>query len=188
MTVIAAVAREGRVVMVADRQTNYGDQAVYGARKIRRLTCGSGEVLIAASGNGAILNVIGRHCKLDHAPGADAALTELQDWADVVAESVAGVLASSTPPLLSEGRAIDGALLLGVHGHLFYLFTHQAAHAPDGVAVLGCGSEVALGAMHVALRAGTGPEDAAVLGVELGCEFMAGCGLGPSGSPLIERL
>lgn len=187
MTVVAAIARDGRIVMAGDRQTNYQQQAVYGARKIRRHTAGSGEVLIAASGSGAISNMVARHCKLDHAPDAQATLVELQDWADVVGEAVTGVLAGAQPPLLDGGQ-IPGALLLGVHGHLFYLFTHQAAYVSDGVAALGSGSEVALGAMHAALRHGDGPLDAVLLGVELGCTYMDGCGFGPGGAPQIEEL
>jgi len=187
MTVVAAIARNGHVVMAADRQTSYQQQAVYGAKKIRRLTAGSGEVLIAASGNGALPNVVARHCKLDHAPDAGATLSELQEWADVVAEAATEVLANAQPPLLEQG-SIDGTLLLAARGHLFYLFTHQAAHAADGVAALGSGSEVALGAMHAALRHGDEPLDAVLLGVELGCTFMDGCGFGPGGAPQIEEL
>jgi ATP-dependent protease HslVU (ClpYQ) peptidase subunit len=187
VTVVAAIARDGRIIMAADRQTNYQQQAIFGAKKIRRHTAGSGEVLIAASGAGAISNMVARHCKLDHAPDATATLAELQEWADVVAEAVTEVLANAQPPLIESG-GINGALLLGVHGQLFYLFTHQAAHAADGVAALGSGSEVALGAMHAALRHGDQPLDAVLLGVELGCTFMDGCGFGPGGAPQIEEL
>lgn len=192
MTVVAAVARDGQVVMAADRQTNYENQAVFGARKVRRLAVGEQVALIAAAGNGALPNVLVQHLEIKTAtPVLSADLAEVQDWADVVASAATEVLAECTPPLLSTdsrdaSQAIDGALLLGFAGHLFYLFTHQAAHVPDGVGALGSGSDVALGAMHVALEQLT-PEQAAVRGgVELACVFAPYCGLGPGGSPLIE--
>jgi hypothetical protein len=70
VTVVAAIAKDGEILMAADRQTNYVNQIVFGARKIRRLPAGSektrkGELLIAASGNGSIPNLLVQHLKVD---------------------------------------------------------------------------------------------------------------------------
>lgn len=187
MTVVAAIARGGRIVMAADRQTNYGVQAIYGAQKIRRLTVGKDEVLIACSGNGGLLAVLQRNLydALVGAavPDADAELVEVQRWADTIAAAATEVLAATQPPLLeasSDGssQSIDGAVLLGWGGYLFYLFTHQAVLVPDGIASLGSGSELALGVMHTALELGNDPEGAACRAVHLACRFVDGCGLG----------
>lgn len=191
MTVVAAVARDGAVLMAADRQTNYATQAVYGARKIYRLGARR-EVLLAAAGNGALPGMLARHLQVDEVPAArDTDVDELLDWAGAVACAATDIAAGATPALLHDDgghRSLDGALLLGYAGHLFYLFTNQAQWVPDGVASLGVGSEVALGAMHTALRAGQTPEQAAVGAVELACRFCPGCGLGPGGRPWVSGL
>jgi hypothetical protein len=190
MTVIAAIARDGKIVIAADRYTNYESQAVYGARKIRRYGP-EGKILIAGAGNLALQSVLSRQLKLDDAPAVDAGIDELSDWADTVAMVATEILAGSDPPLLSdhEGqRFIDGTLLLGYAGQLFYLFTHQAAWASDGIASLGGASEVALGVMHTALRLGQTPEAAVVGAVELACHFSPACGLGTSAHAQVEHV
>lgn len=194
MTVVAAIARDGQVVIAADRQTNYQNQAVFGARKVRRLILGNARsALLAATGSGGLLNVLTQHLKTDDAPPPDADLTTAQDWADVIASAATEVLAKTEPALLSteqhdQTRAIDGALLLAHGGRLFYLFTHQACHVPDGVASLGSGGEVALGAMHAALAYGASPDDAAVGAVLLACRFAGYCGLGDGAGPHVMHL
>ncbi len=192
MTVVAAIARAGRVVMAADWQTGYGGiQAVFGARKVRRLAVGHDQALVAASGNGALLGVLQRHLTVD-APDAAASLDELQRWADVVASGATEVYAGTEPSLLrgadsDSAASMDGALLLGYRGHLFYLFTHQAVHVPDGIATLGSGSELALGAVHTALGCQVRPIEAVRNAVMLASRFCEGCGL-DSRDPLFETL
>lgn len=192
MTVIAAVARDGRVVMGADRQTNCENHAVHGARKIRRIPVGDtgGYVLLAAAGNGAMPNLLAQHLKVEQTPGPDDDTPAVQDWADVIASAATEVLAGTEPAMLTGGnhdepRSMDGALLLALRGRLFYLFTHQTAYVPDGVAALGSGADVALGAMHVALDRGDAPDAAVTSAVALACRFSPYCGVGDRG-PLLD--
>lgn len=180
MTVVAAISHAGRIVMAADTATNYSGTYVDGAIKIRNLQVGDQPALIAASGNGAILSIVERHLKLDHAP--DPVDTgDVQKWADATATAISELCAGQTPPLLEENR-IDGAFLLGWAGHLIYLFTHQAVLVPDGIAALGSGCDVSLGAMHVAMKHDTAPDVAVVDAVHLACRFSEGCGVGPGGA------
>lgn len=201
MTVIIGIARAGAVHMAADRLVNYGDQATHGVRKIRRVDLNGRPGLLAAAGNGALLGVLTvglppALAEADVAPPTGGPFTlgtsapasgELADWADRVAQVATGVLAETTPPLTAtdheSATSIDGALLLGYAGQLFYLFTHQAAHVSDGVGTLGAGSEVALGAATVALRGGASRVEAADVAVRLACDYIPGCGLGPGGLP-----
>ena len=191
MTVVAAVARDGHVTMAADTCTNYAGTDLCGAVKIRTLRwtspSGPDAALIAASGNGALAAVAAREVRLSTDNGAvpDASnVAAVQSWADEIATAVAEVMAKQSPPILDENR-IDGALLLGWSGHLFYLFTHQAARVPDGVAALGTGTDVALGAMHTALDAGASPESATTGAVLLACQLISGCRVDASG-PLVR--
>lgn len=189
MTVVAAVAHDGKVVMAADRRSNYDNQAVYGTRKIRRYGS-EGNVLIAVCGNLSVQSILRRRLKVDP-PAASASIDELSDWADAVALVATELLAGADPPMLGDDggqRFIAGAALLGYAGQLFHLFTHGAAWASDGIASLGSGAEVALGAMHTSLRLGQTPQDAVVTAVDLACRFSPGCGVTPSAQAQVEHL
>lgn len=179
--------------MVADTETSYCGSPIYGARKIRRLHFKNtlGEVLIAGAGNGALGQVLARHLSIHSAPTSRARKPNaMDDWAETVAEAVAGVLADAKPPLTvahEGGTVLDGALLLGYAGRLWYLFTHMAQPAPDGVAAIGSGSDIAMGAMHTGLAAGAEPLLCATDAVLLACRFAPGVGVDEHG-PAVERL
>lgn len=181
MTVIAAVARDGHVVMAADTATNYVGTRIDGAAKVRRVDLWGEPVLLAASGNGALLAVIAREL-----PASDPINGSGQEWADEVASSISEILAAQAPPLL-EDSSIDGALLLGWRGRLCYVFTHMATFVPDGIAAMGAGTDLALGVLNAALSRGADPEEAAREAVMLACRHAEGCGVGVAG-PLVVHL
>jgi ATP-dependent protease HslVU (ClpYQ) peptidase subunit len=183
MTVVAAIARDGEIAMAADTATNYCGTRVDGAVKVRRIDVAGEAALIAAAGNGALLPVILRNLKVDAQPDPGDA----QQWTDEIAGAITDICAAQTPPLLEDGERIDGALLLGWRGQLWYLFTHQATLVADGVAALGAGCDTALGAMHASLDRGADVEESTRTAVRLACRFAEGCAVGESG-PLVERL
>lgn len=197
MTVVAAVARDGQVVIAADRATNYKNQAAWGARKVRRIDVATPgmirrEALLALAGHGGgLAAVLQSPLDLPPMPFTDVE-DDLDDWADAMAAATTGILAGLQPPLLDDdgdGMSATGAdYLLGVNGRLWYLFTHHACRVVDGVAAIGIGSEVALGAMHVALAHAAAPLTATAVAVDLACRLSPGCSLGPTGKPLIETL
>lgn len=191
MTVIAAIARDGQVVMVGDRQAGYCGSPRYGIRKIRRhgFTNDRGEFLLAVAGSGGPLALLTAELQVHSGPsGADPA----QDvWAEAVARAVTQVLAESTPPELdhSGGEShITSTLLLGHAGRLWYLQTNVAHPVPDGIASIGSGSDIAMGAMHVALDLALDPDDAATRAVVLACRFDNDCGVTVDAPMQVEHL
>lgn len=191
MTVVAAIAHDGHVTMAADTCTSYqGTDIILGERKIRRITVGDTEALLAASGNGALLGVLQRHWKLDDAPDPDDDHDVLA-WAEAAASSATEILADQTPALLrdvGEGeQQIDGGLLMGWAGRLIYLFTHQAIVVHDGIAGLGIGTDMAIGVMHAQEWQGIDPRIAATRAVELACRYLERCRVGPDG-PQTEQV
>lgn len=187
MTVIAAVAREGRVVMAADRVATIGSAMAHAPAKIRRKDAGGLEVLLACAGAAELLPTYARHFTLD-APGAD-----LHDWAQGMAEDITRHAAKMTPSVVVNGSSpddrgmLDAMLILGHAGRLWMLDANMACPVPDGVVAIGSGGEVALGAMHAALAAGVDPCGAAVQAVEIACRFTTDADLLGMG-PLVEEL
>lgn len=190
MTVIAAVARDGRVVMAADTATNYVGTRIDGAVKVRAVDLWGEQVLLAASGNGALLAVIARELPdsddvASHPPAEDVNGSD-QKWADHVATAISEILAEQAPPLL-EDNSIDGALLVGWRGRIFYVFTHMATFVSGGIAAMGSGTDMAIGVMCAALTRGASPDEAVRDAVMLACHHIEGCGIGDDG-PLVVHL
>ena len=185
MTVIVGIATGATIHLAADRQVQYGNQAVHGARKLRRIALDGGDVVIGVAGSGALMTTTARmlaQTGLPNVPPNAAADDAVDDWANMVAEAITALAAATNPPvtITREGQSgdIDGAVLLGVAGRLYYLFGNQSARAVDGIATLGIGSELALGAVLVGLRHGLTPDEVAAHAVELACRYIPGCGLG----------
>lgn len=190
MTVVAALARAGRVVMAADTCTNYQGTHVLGARKIARITVGDDDALLAASGSGALLG-LHTHWSSAAAPDPDDP-ADVQAWAHEAARALSELAAAQTPPLLADAgggtQIVDGAFLLGWRGRLIYFFTHQGVVLPDGIGALGMGADYAFGALEVGLAGGwadpEGMVEAAVLGA---CGRYDGCRVAAEG-PQVEHL
>lgn len=195
MTVIAAVATEDRVVMGCDTRTDYSGTGIHcGRGKIavlrlppERLGQQGEPVLLAASGNAAILSVVARGLKLDTPGASDAEAAD--KWASVVAEAITDLLASANPPLLSNGDAngagsLDGTLVMAWRQHLWWVYSHTAVRPYPQVLAVGSGTEVALGSLHTSIALGASPRVAVDTAVRLACRIASGCGLDDRG-PLI---
>lgn len=190
MTVIAAVASGGRVVMGCDTATDCGGTAIYSTRgKIGRFQTADGElVLIGAAGNAAIVPTLQRDLTIDHSPRGRGRATA-DRWASGLAESITRALAAAHPPLLStngDGTAasVDGSLLVAWRHCLWLIYTHAALRPHNGVAALGSGRDIALGSMHTAMATGTDRWTAVDQAVRWASKFDSGCGIDERG-PLL---
>lgn len=165
MTTVAALARDGHVWMAADSSINVYDRAVCdGARKIRRLKAGTDGVLVAGAGEAGIL-AIASQLQLDQPPddGDDP-----QPWVEAVALQATRLAVDLS--LLGEGR-MAGTLLFGWRGRLWTISHATAIPHADGIAALGCGEGVAIGAIDALLDAGLDvpPAELVVRAVTLAC-------------------
>jgi ATP-dependent protease HslVU (ClpYQ) peptidase subunit len=174
MTVIAAIAREGRVWMAADTASHAGATRFASQPKIRAYPDG---VLLAAAGTACGLPSL-RDPKLMPKCATD----DLDEWAQCVAEKVTEHLAGLTPSLLNEG-SLEIELLLGYRGRLWYLDANLANRIPDGIGVLGTGADIAYGALHAMPHAPA--FNAVTTAVAIACMRNAGCAL-VDGAPQVE--
>jgi ATP-dependent protease HslVU (ClpYQ) peptidase subunit len=141
MTTIAAAAQDGAVYMAADTMTNVYDRPIYGARKIRRLTIGDDEALIAFAGSGAMIGVVGG-LVID-----PEQIDEDDDHVTAQALAVAVSELAVERGIVEDGK-MDGTALLGYRGRLWTLTHMQSiAHDEPHLAALGSGEGPAMGAM-----------------------------------------
>lgn len=189
MTVIAAVARAGRVVIATDDTMTQDGMPWPGPVKVRRITCTGSpvEILVAAAGAAELLTYWWTHHTV-RAPGKD-----LDAWAQAIAEEITIAAGAMNPSCLVGGSspdergALDGVLLLGHAGRVWLIDANMAVLVPDGVIAVGSGRQVAIGALHAALAHGAEPRDAVCQAVQLAVRFDDGCGLlGPG--PVVEEL
>lgn len=190
MTIIVGVADGEGVCMAADTGNTYSGEKIYGAVKIRRIAAvdGTGEVLVAAAGNGAALSLLQAGMRIEQVPARPGD----QGWADGFAHQATRVLAEATPPVLhvpdGDGeQVISATLLLGVAGELWYVFTNQASLAVLGYAAIGTGSAAAMGALMVSVGAGMEPSVCIGNGIRAACLVSPFCTVG-DGGPLVEVL
>lgn len=181
MTVIAAIARDGNVIMGSDSVASCAGSFVYkGEGKIVEIVAAGGDrVLIAAAGNAAVPSVIKRHLKIDGVPALDDSDEAADDWAAAIAQAITELLAGCTPSLIvsspDDADAIDGTIALAWRGHLWMMCTHTAIRPSNGILSIGSGMDVAVGAMNAALQFGAMPLDAVITAVKLACEFTDSC-------------
>ena len=72
-------------------------------------------------------------------------------------------------------REEGGVFLVGVHGRLFCVESdYQVGEAVDGYAAIGCGNEIALGALHATASTGMRPRKRIKLALEAAERFSAG--------------
>lgn len=176
MTVIAAVAREGRVWMAADTASHAGTTRYAAPPKIRHHPNG---VLVAAAGQTAILAAL-RDPEL--IPDCDT--DDLDEWAQCTAERITAALLAVEPPLVDDG-SINGEILLARAGRLWYIDANLATPARDGVAVLGSGSDIAYGAVQALLSLNQPSLHVVTTAVAIACQRNAGCAL-VDGTPQVE--
>ena len=160
MTTVVAVAQGHEVWMAADTMTNIYDRPVYTARKIRRITTDSGDILLGISGDGALADMIEHRVEYP-------VLTDkhFDAWATEIAIAISkqGVAEG----LADDGR-LGGNLILGVQGRLWTLVHMQAVAHDDGMAAIGTGEGPAIGALEILLKLGEKPEFAVQQACEIG--------------------
>lgn len=188
MTIIAAMAAEDHVVMGCDTAADYRGTAIYRADgKIAQWETAQGDrVLLGAAGNAAIVPILLRRLHIGDGPADDA---DAQTWASALAEKITGVLADAHPAVLTPAGAdaaagVDGMLLLAWRHRLWLVHTHEALPPYPGIAAVGSGTDLALGALHTASAVGVGAYTAVEMAVALACAFDSGCSIDGRG-PLL---
>lgn len=165
MTTVAAVCRAGRVFMAADSQVTCYDRPVIGGiGKILRLATADGQPLLAgASGSAALAGLLEVDLEVPAAPADDA---DPQRWAYKVARAVTQLAVDTG--CVSDGQ-MDGSVLLGWNGRVWTLTHAQAIPHVDGIAAIGSGEGVAIGAVDALLGQGVDPADAVRLALQIAC-------------------
>ncbi len=195
MTTVAAIAdvSAGWVVMAADTASAYQGTIITGARKIRRLrTSNDVDYLLAAAGNGSLAQVPSRALTVPSTPDAAGPDEAWDLWAEAIASAVTEIAADTSPPITMPhpdgSTVLDGALLLGCAGRLWYLFTHQALRISEGLAALGSGADIAFGVLACArVLAVVEPVAQVGLALQIACKYDAWTGVGPLGAQ-VERV
>jgi ATP-dependent protease HslVU (ClpYQ) peptidase subunit len=134
--------------MAGDSRTQVYDRPIFdGTRKVLRHRVGNDqECLLGFSGAGGLSEYVSAHLKLEHTPDTGE---DLQRWAAVVVWAVTELAEQAG---LTEDRQIDGSLLLGYRGRLWTLANNIAIPHTDGIAAIGSGEAVAVGALDVLLE------------------------------------
>lgn len=158
MTTVAAWATNGAVYMGADTCTNvYERPIIGGARKIRRVSTGTGEALLGFCGSGGLPDVIAAHHRIEAEPAPDADDDNVHSWAHAIASAISDVARDAG--LVDDGK-LSGSVLLGWGGRLWTLTHHMAIPHPDGIAALGSGEGPAIGALDILTELDVAPADA----------------------------
>lgn len=162
MTTLAAIAKDGQVWMAADSMTTVYDRPIpNAARKIRRLPVGHAEALIGVCGDGGLADLLTTRVTLPSLEG----MGDLQIWAAHVAYVVTDRAIEAG---LTEDGRVDGHFLLGHAGQLWTLIHAQAIPHPDGIAALGSGEALAIGAID-ALEASNDPVQTLGRALQIAC-------------------
>lgn len=188
MTVIAAVARHGRVFVAADDVATEEDADRYWPNppKVRRADAGGLPILLAYSGAAELLPVF-VHQREFAAPGLD-----LDVWAQGIAYALTEDAAELNPSCLtptngSDRASLDGMGLVAHAGRIWTIDANIAALIPDGIIAIGSGGHVAFGYLHAALVNGADPCIAVCDAVRFACRHTVGCQL-LGDAPVLEVL
>ena len=150
MTTVVGYARAGAVAIASDTAMSLGNRPILGSKKLFRLGAGSSEVLLGFCGAGAggtLLRKGWPDLGLSAPSKTDAA--SLQDFAEDVAIAVTKLYVDAG--IVEDGR-MDGNLLLAFRGGLWTVSHHQAMFHEDGMASIGTGDDLALGALIAMLK------------------------------------
>lgn len=156
MTTVLGYAAGGWVFMGADSRTNIGDRTLDGAaRKVMRLPCAGGEVLVGVSGNAGMPGRIrAAWPQVAAPPDGD----DVQEWAEEVAAALTQAMLDSA---MTDGDGrMESEFLLAAAGRLWTVYHHAAIPHADGMAAVGTGGPLALAALDVLLEQGLEPEAA----------------------------
>lgn len=151
MTTVAAYAKDGAVYMASDTVCNVGSRHVGGVGKILKFPVGDGaeHTLIAYSGAAAGAGLLRSGLEKGIESPVDG--SDLQGWADDLALTITGLYVDAG--CLDDGK-MDANLLIGFQGNVWTLNHATAVRHPDGIASIGSGADIALGALE-ALRSHT---------------------------------
>lgn len=144
MTCIVGLEAEGRVIIGADSAGVSGyDLTVRADSKVFR----NGPYVMGFASSFRMGQLL-RYSLTPPAPPASTARLErfmATDFTDAVRTCLkAGGYAAA-----KEGREEGGAFLVGVAGHLVGIYSdYQVARSADGYLAVGCGADIALGALH----------------------------------------
>lgn len=153
--------------MGADRATNVYDRPVLGANKVHKHRAkDGGQLLLGYAGSGALPSVVAADLTIEATPADDDDASQL--WADAIARAITEVAASAR--LLNDEGMLDATLLLGHRDRLWTVTHMQAIRHADGLAAVGSGEGIALGAVHAGLALGeTDVSKLVHLAVTIGC-------------------
>jgi ATP-dependent protease HslVU (ClpYQ) peptidase subunit len=114
-----------------------------------------------------------RHTFTPPTPPSDADIERFMctTWID----AVRNVLKGAGWALVHEGQESGGTFLVGIHGRLFEVNgDYQVGENLDGYAAVGCGDDVALGALYATADADMAAEDRVVTALRAAERFSAG--------------
>lgn len=189
MTVVAGVVRDGQVWMAADEAANDGMLVTYNQQKIRKLRIGAERILIGFGGDSRLIGHAAR-AVLGITPGA---LEQYENDEDEAANHIADeitrrLMELPLPPTRTEDhdvRGLNGGGLIGFRGSLYYLEAHAALRT-DGIAAIGSGDAMTLGALHALLGScGTGSVVALQEAVMIACRYSPDCRLRDGALPAV---
>ena len=151
--------------MAADTLTHVYDRPVTGVRKLLRMRVGErrpfSELLLGFAGDAALVPLVAAGMEFKHAPGSD---DDVQAWVDGIAQSV--TQAAVEAGIVDDGR-MDGLVVLGWHGRVWTIGHSYSIPHEDGVAAVGSGEGLALGAIDTLLAGGVPPQEAVVAGLQV---------------------
>lgn len=173
MTTVCALARNGQIWMAADTRNNVYDRPIIaGAHKIQRrmVEAANGDLLLGLAGDGCIQQLTHK-LKVDYLPD-DADSNDAQSWADAIATGITDIALEAA--VTNDAGRMDALLLLGAVGRVWTLTHHQAIPHPDGIAAIGSGEELAIGALEAMLSLDLGAEPGEWLvkrAVSIACQY-----------------
>lgn len=150
MTTVVGLARPEGVWMSADTGTNVFDRPVVGLQKIWPLCSSKGNTvaLLGISGPAAACNVLPAVFAEDLVEPLGN--TDPDRWAYGIAAQLTRAMVDAG--LIVPSGQMEGAMLLGVPGHLWTIDHHLAMRSPDGRGSVGSGEAVAMGALDALMK------------------------------------
>ena len=166
MTTVIACARDGHVWMAADTRTSVFDRPVLdAANKVRLFSVNYREpVLLGCAGAGGLLDLLEAEENLVlEEPLPD----ELDAWAADVARLITKLALEAG--FRNDDGELDATLVLGYRGRVWTVTHNWAVPHRDGIAAVGSGEGVAIGALDALLGEGAGPGVATRIAARIAC-------------------
>lgn len=173
MTVIAGVV-DGGTVLIGGDSAGIAGYSVTARRDSKVFT--NGRYLMGFAGSFRMGQLL-RWSLTAPPPGDPADLERFMTttWIDAVRDCLrAGGYAGH----MSDGSEVGGTFLVGVHGRLFEVdCDYQVGEPLDGYAAVGCGADIALGALHATSRSAMSADERVMAALRAAERHSAGvCG------------